>query len=450
MDIPPSVAIPSLFCFFPAPTLLCLWDGNWVDFRGCRGGVIREGCRIPPDSVHQRRGLRVRALFPLWFAGGLTELKIRPYHTGRVSFLLDPDAVDKTEFGVHTLRAYSVRSSQLPAAACTSDAGRVLRYSSVVAIVVSNVGQFATFSEAVCNRYYLAAPIFKGAALCSCVAATCVLSQQLTPASRLQWSRSSSVRSFSLYGHSPSRSGLEQLPLLSGSCSLCALSARASPRSSLAYRITRLVTVLPETCLNTKVRKLVLPDRSDTHRACTTVAWLHYVFSMSFDLVTLLISSWYLLGRQPCHYVSFGGIGRVMIVDGLGYFVLLTAVNVVNMIFYKTAPTALQSSAASLGYVVTMIGCQRILIHLRGALVVTTDMVWMGGDQVVIRADIADHSSNRTPRRPTTNGVSGEDRTHEMAIRVTITRDVEAYPEGPSGTKSSDAISTHKERGGSF
>ena len=171
---------------------------------------------------------------------------------------------------------------------------------------------------------------------------------------------------------------------------------------------------------------------------------------MSFDLVTLLISSWYLLGRQPCEYLSFGGIGRVLIVDGLGYFVLLTAVNIVNVVFYKTAPLALQSSAASLGYVLTMIGCQRILINLRGALVLSADVVWMGGNQVVLRADIAEHSSNWTPKRPVTNGVSGDDRAHEMAIRVTIQRDIEAYPDGPSGTKSSDTISTRKEHGGSF
>jgi len=91
---------------------------------------------------------------------------------------------------------------------------------------------------------------------------------------------------------------------------------------------------------------------------------------MTFDLVTLIISSWYLLGRHPYGYLSLGGISRVLAVDGIGYFVLLTAVNIVNLIFYKTAPTAaLQTAAASLGYVVTMIGCQRILIRLKGVLI---------------------------------------------------------------------------------
>jgi len=91
---------------------------------------------------------------------------------------------------------------------------------------------------------------------------------------------------------------------------------------------------------------------------------------MTFDLVTLIISSWYLLGRHPYGYLSLGGISRVLAVDGIGYFVLLTAVNIVNLIFYKTAPTAaLQTAGASLGYVFTMIGCQRILIRLKGVLI---------------------------------------------------------------------------------
>ena len=137
----------------------------------------------------------------------------------------------------------------------------------------------------------------------------------------------------------------------------------------LKCRTTRLATVPLVTHPNSKVclsGSLIGVFGSGADATLTVVAWLHYVFSMCFDLITLIISFWYLLGRRACEYLSFGGISRVMIVDGLGYFVLLTAINVVNVVFYKTAPTALQSSAASLGYVITMIGCQRILIHLRG------------------------------------------------------------------------------------
>lgn len=36
------------------------------------------------------------------------------------------------------------------------------RYISIATLVVSNVGYFHDFSSAVCSRYYIVAPIFKG------------------------------------------------------------------------------------------------------------------------------------------------------------------------------------------------------------------------------------------------------------------------------------------------
>ncbi|KIJ63169.1 hypothetical protein HYDPIDRAFT_113767, partial [Hydnomerulius pinastri MD-312] len=54
-----------------------------------------------------------------------------------------------------------------------------------------------------------------------------------------------------------------------------------------------------------------------------------------------------------------------MIYDGLGYFVVLTACNILNLILYRASDEAVQSSGASLGYAVTWIMSQRILIHLR-------------------------------------------------------------------------------------
>jgi len=55
--------------------------------------------------------------------------------------------------------------------------------------------------------------------------------------------------------------------------------------------------------------------------------------------------------------------------DGLGYFVALTAVNMMNVFLYRGAPHSIQSSGASLGYAVIWIMSQRILIHLREASV---------------------------------------------------------------------------------
>jgi hypothetical protein len=54
-----------------------------------------------------------------------------------------------------------------------------------------------------------------------------------------------------------------------------------------------------------------------------------------------------------------------MIYDGLGYFLVLTGVNIFNLILYRASDQGVQSAGASIGYAVTWIMSQRILIHLR-------------------------------------------------------------------------------------
>ncbi|KZV94838.1 hypothetical protein EXIGLDRAFT_834676 [Exidia glandulosa HHB12029] len=160
------------------------------------------------------------------------------------------------------------------------------------------------------------------------------------------------------------------------------------------------------------------------------IAWSHYVFSMTYDLITLVVSSYYLLGRSPVTYFSFSRLARLMLFDGLGYFFVLTAVNILNIILYKTAPTALQSAGASLGYAITWIMAQRILIHLR---------------------DMSDDSSRgRTPKdqAPTGPGARLNDASgHELGIRITIRRDVENYTDAPDATRSTGTLNSgRKER----
>ncbi|KAH7094203.1 hypothetical protein BKA62DRAFT_42920 [Auriculariales sp. MPI-PUGE-AT-0066] len=261
----------------------------------------------------------------------------------------------------------------------------LIRYSSVLVITISNIGQFATFSPSACNHYFLIAPVFKVVQMIIC---------QVILA----------VRTFAI--------------------------SKRSRIAAIVLGVAFVASTVGEAVSSIYAR---VPNNGTGH--CTSgnlpgqkVAWLHYIFAMAFDLLTLTMSAWYLLGRQPCAYLSFSGVARVMLVDGLGYFTMLTAINIVNVVFYKSAPTQLQSAGASLGYCITMIGCQRILIHLR---------------------DLADHSTNRTPKRPTTNGVSGPDASaaHELAIRVTIQRDVEAYTDAsdPPKTTTNSMISAHKD-----
>ncbi|KAJ7759883.1 hypothetical protein B0H16DRAFT_1884773 [Mycena metata] len=109
-------------------------------------------------------------------------------------------------------------------------------------------------------------------------------------------------------------------------------------------------------------------DILETH-SCTSgnepgvkVASLYYAACLVFDAVKMLIPI-------PTHFSSIIGnnIGRLtkmMLEDGIMYFVVLSALNIVNLIFVQSRDTVLQSSAASLGYAVTMIFSSRFILNL--------------------------------------------------------------------------------------
>ncbi|KAH9996164.1 hypothetical protein BJV74DRAFT_295264 [Russula compacta] len=98
-------------------------------------------------------------------------------------------------------------------------------------------------------------------------------------------------------------------------------------------------------------------------------AWSFYFVAMLFDGLALSISTVCLLKVKAKTATASAGqkLLRIMLYDGLGYWVALTAVNIINIIIYRDASRTIQSSGASLGYAITWITSQRILIHLRGA-----------------------------------------------------------------------------------
>jgi len=130
--------------------------------------------------------------------------------------------------------------------------GDMIRYSSVLVITVTNVGQFGSFSEAACNRYYVVTPVFKGA-LRRGARFACSL-QLLTSISRCQSSSSLSARSSSLYEHLPSPGDREQSPCFLDSRFSFAPLARASHQYTVAYQATKPATAPPAICLDTHVR----------------------------------------------------------------------------------------------------------------------------------------------------------------------------------------------------
>jgi len=94
--------------------------------------------------------------------------------------------------------------------------------------------------------------------------------------------------------------------------------------------------------------------------------WLFYLTAVLYDLLTITIAMVYLFkyhSSSPSAYC----LVRMMIYDGLGYFVALTVANAINAILYRTRNSLLQGAGAPFGDLVTWIMSQRILIDLQNA-----------------------------------------------------------------------------------
>ncbi|EJD38878.1 hypothetical protein AURDEDRAFT_116320, partial [Auricularia subglabra TFB-10046 SS5] len=201
----------------------------------------------------------------------------------------------------------------------------LIRYISVVLVIVGSFGFFGHFTDEQCQRFYLAAPALK-------VVQTLV-SQAIL-----------GLRTFAISNRS----------------------------RQIGYGLAALLTVVGtlEAVVTFYGR---IPDTDPTHTNCTSgnkpgerYASLHYIFAMGYDLVCTIISSWHLLGRGDVKQFTIPRLCRVMLMDGLMYFGLLTGVNTLNIIMFRSTPVIeLQSAAAVMGYVLTWVMSQRILINIR-------------------------------------------------------------------------------------
>ncbi|KAJ7759992.1 hypothetical protein B0H16DRAFT_586844 [Mycena metata] len=80
------------------------------------------------------------------------------------------------------------------------------------------------------------------------------------------------------------------------------------------------------------------------------VASLYYAACLFFDAVTMAISAAYLWkfsssSRNSIISNNVGRLTKMMLEDGIVYFVVLSAMNIVNLIFFQSRDTVLQSSA---------------------------------------------------------------------------------------------------------
>ncbi|KAH9929919.1 uncharacterized protein BXZ73DRAFT_16075, partial [Epithele typhae] len=215
-----------------------------------------------------------------------------------------------------------------------------IRYSSIAVLLFSSVGYYSTsFSTALCNRYFIAAPVFK-------VLQT-MISQVVL-----------GVRTMNL--------------------------SRRATWVTRTISITFMVCTMAEWFLNlwNRVRKCMpyalraTPYISHCWQLCTAgnappvlTAWLYYMFAMTYDVVTLVISTAYLINLGS-NSGKMAQLVRIMLTDGLIYFVTLTGANILNLILYRSSIESVQSSGVSIGYTVTWIMSQRILIHLQDATTV--------------------------------------------------------------------------------
>ncbi|KAK7472972.1 hypothetical protein VKT23_001076 [Stygiomarasmius scandens] len=204
----------------------------------------------------------------------------------------------------------------------------LIQISSILVLVISNVGFFYShFTQNSCNHFYLLPPIFKVLQL--------MVSQVIL-----------GFRAYNLSQRSR-RIGIFLVSLYVVACSI--------EWASTLYK--RQAVVDP----NHNICRAVFTDLFFS-------AWVYYAVAIIYDLATTSIAIAYLLKHTLSTTTStvFSQLTKMMLYDGCGYFIALTAANVLNLIIYRENQD-IQTAAASLGYCVTWIMSQRLLMHLHEA-----------------------------------------------------------------------------------
>ncbi|KAG1785751.1 uncharacterized protein HD556DRAFT_95771 [Suillus plorans] len=198
----------------------------------------------------------------------------------------------------------------------------LIRYVSVVAVVVSNYGYFSTnFTQQACQQYHLVPPIFKVIQM--------MISQVIL-----------GVRTFNV--------------------------SRRDRGIGISLLLIYFLIVVVEwfTDIFGRAPVVINGNCTSADAAKTLSTWFFYLAAMLYDIVVVTISTKSLLRYNPLSS-RVERLIRVLIYDGIGYFVMLTASNVLNLILYHKTDVSIQSAGASMGYAVTWIMSQRILIHVQ-------------------------------------------------------------------------------------
>jgi len=204
----------------------------------------------------------------------------------------------------------------------------LIQFFSILVLVVSNVGFFYShFTATSCQRFYYWPSVFK--------VIQAMVSQAIL-----------GVRAFNLSRRS-TRIGLLLAGLFISACAL--------------EWVTNFYGRIPFYDLN-------WGNCRNIPQVGLLGSWIYYAIAIIYDLATSAISITYLLK----HHLSSSSSGlmsrltKMMLYDGLGYFFALTVINAVNLIVYHSNES-IRTAACSLGYCLTWIMSQRLLMHLHNA-----------------------------------------------------------------------------------
>ncbi|KAF8893923.1 hypothetical protein BD779DRAFT_961829 [Infundibulicybe gibba] len=174
----------------------------------------------------------------------------------------------------------------------------LLRFTSIAVLVLSNVGFFyGGFTAASCQLFFLLPPSFK------------VIQGMVSQAIL-------GIRAFNLSRRSR-KIGWVLIVLYFTSC------------------VLQWVTTLSQ---RSAVRDEIYVTAVHSTKSNQLGAWIYYAIAIIYDLSITAISVIFLLKYQLTPTSSVvSQVTKMMLYDGLGYFFVLTAVNILNLIMYRTS-----------------------------------------------------------------------------------------------------------------
>ncbi|KAH9980047.1 hypothetical protein BGW80DRAFT_475874 [Lactifluus volemus] len=266
----------------------------------------------------------------------------------------------------------------------------LIRYSSMLVLIFSNVGFFDThFSRKSCGQYYLLAPIFK----------------------IIQVMVSQAILGFRTY-YIARRNVWVRWFILSLYFTIVGF-------QSFACLANRTTVTIDGNCIV-----------ASPHPESPFSTWSFHLAATLFDLLTLSISTVYLLNLKTSETSHTSRLVKRFLYYGLGNFLALTAANVVNMIMFRNPDRSIQSSGASLNYAVTWILSQRLLIYLHASIEQASVVVTPIRMMRVAPSEV--HFSGGTTMDSTDNPTSSLEHAGDRCLQVHVERTliIDLKPEG--------------------